>query len=341
MKKSFITVMLIFIITITLAYLGWSDIKDALKNISPAFIIGALTLQLITLFFISHRWYYLLKKVGHSLSFGKTFAINMAASYVESVTPSVKLGGEAAKVYLLRKYTGESYSNIAGIMLSIKYLSMIPFMLLALVSLIFAWMSYEIPSVVYLAFVLLSVFFLLTALIYHRAGVSGKKDNHYNKSVEIKSAASGDNTLINKTIKPVLDKTEKVLSFARRAVIHSREIINPGERFFLIGISTLIWALYPLKVYLITRMIGIEADIFTVTIITFTAYLAGLIPLLPGGLGLFEGSMVLMFTLNGFSAVEGLTVTLVSRLVTYWFPLLLAAASSSYLTLQKNEMGVY
>ena len=348
-KKSVTVLFIIFVLTILIVYAGWDEISGAVKNITPAYIMPVLTIQVGTLLLIAFRWHYLLRKEGHLIGFGKTFAINMAASYVESVTPSVKFGGEAAKVYLLRKHTGESYSNIAGIMLAIKYLSLIPFLFFTALSLCFAWMRFEIPAPVIIAFPLLAVFFLVTAVIYHRAGIStntGEKDNRTAKfspqellSVSEKECLSLILKKINKIITLIGKKIEKINAFVQRAAAQSRKIINLRERFVLIGISALIWAVYPFKVYLITRMMGIEANIFTITIITFTAYLAGLIPLLPGGLGLFEGSMVLMFTLSGFNAAEGLAVTLISRLVTYWFPLLIAAAATSYLAIWENENG--
>jgi hypothetical protein len=82
-------------------------------------------------------------------------------------------------------------------------------------------------------------------------------------------------------------------------------------------------------------MLSLEVGLFSVAVITYTAYLISMVPLLPGGLGSFEATMVMMFSLYGLNPAEGLAVALISRLVTYWFPLGLSAFAAVFLTLGK------
>ena len=57
------------------------------------------------------------------------------------------------------------------------------------------------------------------------------------------------------------------------------------------------------------------------TIAFFVAYLVSMLPLFSGGLGSFEGSMALLLLLGGITPAEGLAAALLSRVITYWFPL--------------------
>jgi len=103
----------------------------------------------------------------------------------------------------------------------------------------------------------------------------------------------------------------------------------------LIAVSALIWLLYPVKVFLVTGMLDLKISVPAVAIITFTAYLVSMIPLLPGGLGSYEGTVVLMFAFFGIGPAEGLAVALISRLITFWIPLFWSAASAFYLAVYK------
>lgn len=80
-------------------------------------------------------------------------------------------------------------------------------------------------------------------------------------------------------------------------------------------------------------MLNFDVGIVAIAVITYTAYLVSLFPLLPGGLGSFEGTMALMFASYGeIFFAEALAIALVARFVTYWFPLLLSALLTAYLT---------
>lgn len=99
----------------------------------------------------------------------------------------------------------------------------------------------------------------------------------------------------------------------------------------MILVSALVWALYPAKVYVVTRMLGVEVDAFFIITATFIPYLISMLPLLPGGLGSFEGSMALLFAAQGATVAEGLAVALLTRTATFWLPLLMSTIAAAYL----------
>jgi len=327
----------IIIVTSGVFYLGWEEVASALGKTNPLFMGTLFFLQLLTLALIAYRWQYLINKNNQKISFGKVFAINMAGNYIESVTPSVKLGGEAAKVYLLRSHTGNSYSNLAGIMLTIKYFSLMPFIILTGFSLGFASLRYQLPAITILAFLFLVAFFLLIAWIHHRSGKSKGSTNIGSHGNTISCHKEESNYLFHRACLIARNIYETIANFVQKASKYSRNVATGKDKVLLLIISSLIWLLYPAKVYLVTHMLEINIDVVTVAIITFTAYLIGLLPILPGGLGIFEGGMVFMFVLVGFEPTEGLAVTLLSRLVTYWFPLLVSAVAAAILTLTKPD----
>ncbi len=130
----------------------------------------------------------------------------------------------------------------------------------------------------------------------------------------------------------------KITLFINRAAMLSRSMTNRPENLALISLSTLVWIAYPIKVFLVARMLGLEPGLFPIAVITFTAYLISMVPLSPGGHVSFEATMTMIFSLYGFSPAKGLTVALLTRLVTYWFPLMLSALAAASLAFVKAPL---
>ena len=333
LKNIFLWLTGIAVLTAAVFLLGMEEITASIRQVNPATFIVLLLLQVFTLIAAAFQWQFLLKKSQQNLSLGLVLAINLAGNYVESVTPAVKLGGEAAKVYLFRQHSTLEYDRLTGILLALKYYSMLPFVCLVLIFTGIAFLNYSLPRPALGALVFLLLFFAVIALLYYRAGGkpvmgSAAKDP---KKVLPKNDDSKKLSQPEMILLTVNKKIDKTAAFTSRAAVFARSITNRIERLSLIAISTVIWIAYPFKVYLVANMLGLEIGYFTAAIITFTAYMVSMVPLLPGGLGSFEATMALMFSLNGFSPAEGLTVALLSRLVTYWFPLLFSALAAAYL----------
>lgn len=104
----------IAVVVVFMFSMGMEELKAAVKQIDPFIIVFLCFLQVLTLALGAYKWRYLLIKLGKRLSLGSVFAVYMAGNFIESITPSVKLGGEAAKVYLFRRRTSLTYPQLAG-----------------------------------------------------------------------------------------------------------------------------------------------------------------------------------------------------------------------------------
>ena len=63
--------------------------------------------------------------------------------------------------------------------------------------------------------------------------------------------------------------------------------------------------LFPFKLYYITRAMGLNISFLNAFAATIISYIAGMVPLLPGGLGSFEGTMVGLFLIWGLGRKKG------------------------------------
>ena len=339
-KRSIFWIIALTLITILIFYFGREEIVGLLIKANLATMGGLFLLQVFTLGLTAFQWHFMLKKAGATCSPGMAFAVTMAGNYVESVTPAAKLGGESARIYLFHQRTGLSYERLAGILLALKYFSLLPFVALVAISLGLAFWRYELPLFVPGAFVLLALFFLATWWL-HKKGGPGTDPAGAGSLIKNdrpgRETGPDQNVILEKSAGKICKKYRAIVAFTAKASADSRYLVNFRERIALIFISALIWSLYPLKVYIVCHMLFIDADFLTVAMVTYTAYMISMVPLLPGGLGSFEGSMALLFSMGGLSPASGLTIALLTRLATYWFPLLLSALASLYVAAGLNS----
>ena len=255
-------------------------------NNAVLYMLPLFFLQLFTLCAGAWLWYVPLKKGtgGNSgkspLSFASVLRINLAGTFIESITPSVKLGGEAAKFFLFRKASGAGYRELASVMVYHKFIVFIPFAAACSIFLIPGLISIEMPSRFYNSF---AAFSAAGAAVFAVYAFSAKK---------------------------------------------FKNIPGTWQTAGLLLLSLAIWLLYPVKIYTAARAVGAEPGLLLSSLATYSSYLMGMIPLLPGGLGAFEGTMVLVFTLAGFTAVQGAAIALASRAVTFWFTMAVSGAAA-------------
>lgn len=329
LKKTILLIMAVLIFLVVILMLGWEDVYSVISRMTMPQIILMTMLQLGTLFLTTFIWYYLLKQKSKQVTLASVFGINMAGSFVESVTPSVKVGGEALKVYLIQKETALNYPELTAITLMSKFFSMLPFLLISFITLCIAFFTIELPLFVYVAFVGLVLFVLLFLVVFNfqNLGLGTFLTNLVGDR--------GKNHLI---ITKIHGKVIKIHNFLTETSIKSKTVIeDPGKRFLLFSVAFIVWAFYPVKVYLVASMLGYQLNPVIVIIATYTAYMVGMIPLLPGGLATFEGSLALVLAYEGLAAHEAFSIALMTRVITFWIPLLISAIAAIYYINKTNK----
>lgn len=313
---------------------GPEAVGSVLAGVSPKAIAVLFILQLSTLMASAWIWYFLLNRESR-ISFSAVFLINQAAGLVESLTPSVKFGGEAAKVYLFRRETRQSVHRLAGILLVHKFLTLAPFALLCVVVFLPALYFFELPRAV-----TISLFFLLAACgglywICYRAGAD--------RTGCPEAEARPDNDsgqLFSRLFQSASARLIQAAAFLHQARISAATLLSNRETMGVFAVSLAIWLFYPVKVYLACTFLGLTVHPLIIGLATLFAYMVSMAPLSPGGLGTYEGTMALFFTIGGMSPAEGLAVSILSRFVTFWFPLFLSGFAFLVLLWRKRLLPV-
>ena len=308
-----------------IVFFGVDQVSEAFAGVTLLAIGILFLLQLTTLLAGAWIWHFLLNRGGR-ISFAQVFLINQAAGVIESLTPSVKFGGEAAKIYLFRQRTAQSYQSLAGILIMQKFLTLIPFVFFCVLLFLPALHFFELALSLKVSLVLLLIFSAALGWLCY-----GKDRKSFSSS-----HAQADGRFESGIQNRLLRFISRTRNFLDQARISARGLLSVRHTMGILLVSFLVWVFYPVKVYLACHFLGMDVNPLIIGLATLFAYMIAMVPLMPGGLGTYEGTMALFLTLGGLDPAEGLAVSLLSRLTTFWFPLFLSILSCLALTLENR-----
>lgn len=113
-----------------------------------------------------------------------------------------------------------------------------------------------------------------------------------------------------------------------RTQMHPMLLLPPA----VIGLSGFFFEALALHVILVEGL-GVPLPLGGAILVLALADLAGMLSLMPGGLGAAEGSMVVLLLVQGVPLAEATAATLLFRLSTLWYSLLLGALATGVLHL--------
>ena len=279
----------------------------AVVNLIPVYVILlVLLLHIITLVLGSYKWYLMLAGIDHHRKMGLIFKIHISTIYFDNITPGAKMGGEGVRLYMMRRLAGTDYASVTGLIGLDKVTSMLPFIAMCIIA--FAWQWSNFYKSLLGRWIFIVLFFLTLIILTATAALLklGRKGRGFNE------------------IKP--SRLKLFLASAGHAF---REVFTRKREVFpLLFLSSIIWFSYLLKMYILARAIGIKIPFGILSSASILAYLVGMLPLTPGGLGFFDGTIggiLLLFNVNELAIG---TLVFLYRLTTYFFTLLLGGIAS-------------
>lgn len=287
----------------------FEDIHRSLKQLNLGVVLIAGMLQVVTLLLINYQWSYLSKTIKTRVSFKDIFDMNMLGTFVESITPSAKAGGEVSKVYVLKNNVGLSLSEATSLVTIQKTNSMVAFVIINIISSVWFLLRVELSDS--------SVRAIATGLL-----------------VMVLAVAVGAVLLLSKRFSSAILSRIPISEVKRNSLEDGIDNIRESFRRsiedrgrFLMGFSMsfMIWSLFAVKAYIISRGIGIDVGFASIAVVTFLTYMIGMVPLTPGGAGTFEASMVLFMAPLGVGFSESLLLALALRFVTFWLVFIVSA----------------
>jgi uncharacterized protein (TIRG00374 family) len=288
-----------------LLYLGFTIFAD-FRHVAEAFrSFNWLLLPVVMLCSICNylvrfsKWDYYLGIVNVKMSKIDSFSVFMSG-LVMSVTPGKM--GELLKAYLVKQLTVTSISKTAPIIFVERITDFVSLMLIAMAG------AYYYNYGRTIVFIIALFFFILIIFLSNR-----------------------------KIALPVLKLMErnsflnKHLSKIHNAYDSSYQMLRPAPLLKMTVLSLVSWFFECLGYYLILLNLPINVHI-TLLWSAFCycfAIIVGAVSMLPGGLGVTEGSLTFMLIEKGVSNQYAVASTFIIRAVTLWFAVLIGIVSVS------------
>ena len=213
-----------------------------------------------------------------------------------SVTPGKM--GELLKSYLVKQVNGTSISKTAPIVFAERATDFLSLTILALIGAYFY--DYGKNITIIIGAILISGLIILS------------NRNLFEKIIILFSKVSFVSRHITK-ISTAYESSSKLLSLPSLLSMTLLSIVSWGFECF--------------GYYLILTNFGLKIDILWAFFSYSFATIVGALSMLPGGLGVTEGSLTLMLVQKGLTENDAFAATFIVRAVTLWFAVLVGAIS--------------
>jgi len=282
-------------------------VLNSIQKIPLSLLIVTLSLQILTESLLSYQWYRIALKMSLSGSYVDHFASNCVESFFDAISPGAKIGGEVMRIFFLKDELGYTNQDAISLLTIQKAFSVSSFLILSIISIISIFLNFTIiDSFISRIFIIIFAIFLLYVVLYFLLN----SENIYQKL----------NSKNNKN--KILSSLERWLSNFNNHILKFKTDFK--ELLIQVLISFGIWLIYPIKLFLLVSYFQ-DVNFFYLLAIVFISYFLGNIPILPGGLVAFEGSMtVLLMSMFQITYETSFAISLIFRFVTYWFVILLS-----------------
>ncbi|MEN1761232.1 lysylphosphatidylglycerol synthase transmembrane domain-containing protein [Anoxynatronum sibiricum] len=299
-RNHWISVLGLVLLLLLLWRTDLQQVVSSLRELSLTTLIVLLSLQTANRILVAYQWQHLADINHRRVTLMQMVRMNLVGTFFEGVTPSVKFGGEAVKVWWFKEHLGWSGTEATSLLILQKSISGLVFGAACVVTLISLMLhplqgrliSSLFPMNAHFGNTLPWVVLLLTVgLLFW--GISKLKTTR------------GIGQWLRQTWQQFISDTAALLQ-------------HPAKGIQQLILSLIIWGNYALQAWVASKGLGIPAGFLTVAAATYMAYMAGMIPLFPGGAGTFEGAMMLVLTGYGIAVHQALALTLVVRTFTFW-----------------------
>ncbi len=240
------------------------------------------------------RWHYYLGRLGYHVPIWRNLTIYVAG-FAMTMTPG-KAGEAVRSVYL--RSLGVGYGHSLAAMFAERFADLMTMLLLSLFALL-AFSRYLVWEVLALAAVALTLVLIQRPEIVTWLRRRAERPN----GGRVASAC-------RKLVEPVTVSASLLRSTP----------LYVGLALGLIG-----WGAEGVALYYTAQVLGIDIGLALAIGIYATSILAGAISFIPGGLGGTEVAMGLLLTLAGASPSLAVATTLIVRIATLWFAVVLGA----------------
>ncbi|MFW6282821.1 MAG: lysylphosphatidylglycerol synthase transmembrane domain-containing protein [Minisyncoccales bacterium] len=282
-----------------LYHVGIEAILLIINNINFFYlgVYGFFTSMVFVLWTI--RWQIILYGYGKKPGFFKLLKQTIAGYSIAYITPTIRLGGEPLRAFMLKREAGIDYKTGSSSIIIDKFIEFLGTIIFGIIGLFFVF-TLKIDILLKLIFTSLILIAIIILAVFYYRSLKGKGSFsslfNFLRLSKIKKFQGFDKTLI--------EVEKQIESFFK----------NHKKYFFL---SLLSYLIYTLIVFFETKFLllsfGIETNIVEVILILTIIGLIAFIPV-PAGLGFLEGSQSGLFHLLRGQGSIGFAFSLLGRI---------------------------
>jgi glycosyltransferase 2 family protein len=285
-------------------YADFSEVASAFNQFNWMLLPLLLLLSLLNYFTRFLKWDYYLGIVKIKIKKLDSLSIFLSG-LIMSVTPGKM--GELLKAYLVKEVSGEPVSKTAPIIFVERITDFVSLMIIAIIG---AYV-FNFGRIIVLA---VAAFFALVIII-----IGSRK-------IALKLLS------ILEKIKFLKTHVESI----HNAYESSYQMLRPVPLFYMSLLSLVSWFFECLGYHLILINFDVELGLLWGSFSYAFATIVGAISMLPGGLGVTEGSLTFMLVQEGYAKDISVASTFIIRAVTLWFAVLVGIISVS---IYQNRFG--
>ncbi|MFP4000798.1 MAG: lysylphosphatidylglycerol synthase transmembrane domain-containing protein [Thermoplasmata archaeon] len=285
---------------------GFDQIFESVSDLNPYYYAVVVAIIILSILLWAIRWGIFVKKNHPEVTWIDLFKMQLVGQAMNNITPVVKMGGEAGKLYLMkRKYEIEVREGLASISLDL-ILEFIVDIVLVLGAVSLLMILTNPPTWIFMIllgfagicglifFLIIEVYFDMK-IIHNLLGFLCRHIKRLNKYED--------------------DIFERYESFRE----NFRELMSDRKRFAQgLGLSVGRKALTIGKFYILLAAFGFNIGLANIIIAMGLGIMLLMIPATPGNLGIYEGGMVSVFIFVGVSPGAAATAIFLDRLVWFW-----------------------
>ena len=284
----------------------YSQLLSLFNRLGLTLVFGLLLLSCVNFTLRALRWHWFTRRLGLDMSL-RNSAVNYLAGFSMGVTPGRM--GELIRLWLLRRDHGISYHRAMPLLIADRVNDLLVIVLLSLC----AGMMIDAASLTYIVLALLLLVVANIVLRHPRYLLAA----------------------IN-ALYAVTRRWRRAFAATRRTLRTGREMFSVTNATLASVFSIVAWFAECLAFYLLLSALDVGISLEEATFIYTFATLVGALSFLPGGLGGFEVTAVILLNARGVDLGAAVFATSVIRLTTLWFSVALGSFLLTYVLFNKG-----
>jgi uncharacterized protein (TIRG00374 family) len=314
----FVVLIGVIIFSVFVNEIGLERLIYLIGNVNKPLVLLVILFNILNLITFTKTWQLLTMA---DISFYKLFKFYMAGTFINNITPTFGTGGEPVKALFLGKETGISKAECFAGVVSQRMLNMFPFLVIGILGMGLLFFrpelrlgGWELAALMFSMVLGLAIFALIVYFYIRK----DKLSSFVHSSIRFFAPFIGfvKKGFDHRAYVDAVDESINSFHGGLRDIHHNKNGIIKATLYSFLG-----WMFDILAIYTVFLSLGDVRIHISVLIITYTiSMVSGWLPLfLPGGLGIVDGTMALLFIYGGVPVDIAVLATLLYRLASYWF----------------------